>query len=323
MLIQDVELPAGCELRLGIGLALPLHVKLVSESAEIFGQELTVDVQFTLWHQHTAIFSWDGAKLQLEGEPRSMEISSDTQMKSYSDVHRELASAVKCRLAADTQVNASGCIIRTSGWVKDIGYDLLEEAIQAFEVHTVLVLGDYQLNYRLETFQDHQRSANRFSVIHLEQPNGVVALDRKYLVNRRAHRIEDYFYGPSSFVQPLPLFYPETMECTMDAVEFFQVRGKRRLACCGDSTATPDRPVVTRREVSRSMANTLVAVMSCDPLATVPCDHSWLLVAPVCCFVIVKDVRPRDNVISLLVPNTGPLPSKYLLTGSITGLITR
>lgn len=49
-----------------------VHLTLVEGQAEIFGTSLDLRERLALGGQKLAVFSWEGATLQLEGEPDIM-----------------------------------------------------------------------------------------------------------------------------------------------------------------------------------------------------------------------------------------------------------
>lgn len=119
-------------------------------------------------------------------------------------------------------VNASGCVINTCGWVDGAGYDLLVDAIAAFEVDVVLVVGQDRLFSRL---QSSLASTAGLSIVKLARSGGVVPLNTKHRSARRLARIREYFYGAHSLSLAVPTHSPCITEVTFDEVDFFVIKG--------------------------------------------------------------------------------------------------
>ncbi|TMW60330.1 hypothetical protein Poli38472_000372 [Pythium oligandrum] len=244
----------------------------------------------------------------------------------FRSMLQQLARAVKRRLADDNEVNASGCVINTCGWVDGLGYDLLVESIQAFEVDVVLVIGQDRLFSRLQSSLAKLPGADRFSIVKLVRSGGVVPLNSKFRSTRRQSRIRDYFYGSHALTRPIPLLSPCINEYSLDEVEFYAIKDMRVSAGMlpvGQTASEMSRLAVTKLEKTMELLHSIAAVAhpkrhdSRDALTSTSSDLSWLLTASSAGFVFVKEIREADKKIVLLVPSPGPLPSKYLLVGSI------
>ncbi|RLN84234.1 hypothetical protein BBJ28_00013214 [Nothophytophthora sp. Chile5] len=139
---------------------------------------------------------------------------------------QRLATAVKRRLANDEEVNASGCVVNTGGWVDGVGFDLLVHAIQDLEVDVVLVIGQDRLFSRLQSAfgganppADGSSSAVERSIVKLARSGGVVPLNSKLRSAARLSRIREYFYGAHSLSVPIPTLSPCINEFSFDDVK--------------------------------------------------------------------------------------------------------
>lgn len=162
---------------------------------------------------------------------------------------QQLASAVKHRMESDAEgaqancslslschqcsltssllllsiVNASGCVINTCGWVDGLGYDLLVDAIRAFDVDVVLVIGQDRLFSRLQSSLATGNS--NLSIVKLARSGGVVPLNSKHRSARRLARVREYFYGAHSLTLTVPTHSPCITELSFDEVDFFAFKG--------------------------------------------------------------------------------------------------
>lgn len=121
-------------------------------------------------------------------------------------------------------MNASGCVINTCGWVDGAGYDLLVDAVTAFDVDVVLVIGQDRLYSRLQSSLASQCSAG-LSIVKLARSGGVVPLNSKQRSTRRLARVREYFYGAHSLSLAVPTHSPCITEVEFDEVDFFSIKG--------------------------------------------------------------------------------------------------
>jgi polyribonucleotide 5'-hydroxyl-kinase len=263
----------------------------------------------------------------------------------FRHVLRQLARAVKRRLEDDADVNASGCVINTCGWVDGLGFDLLVESIQAFDVDVVLVIGQDRLYSRL---QSSLASNPNLSIVKVLRSGGVVPLNSKVRAARRQSRIRDYFYGAHALLRPVPLLSPCVNEYDMDELTFYAVKDmtvSAGMLPVGQTASDLSRLFVTKLDKTLDQQHTVAAVAhpkkrDAHENAS-SADMAWLLEAPAAGFVVMygfspsslshciytdtntvmtphsKEIREADKKIVLLVPSPGPLPSKHLVLGSI------
>ncbi|KAL4162974.1 hypothetical protein KRP22_015251 [Phytophthora ramorum] len=191
---------------------------------------------------------------------------------------QQLAKAVKRRLANDEEVNASGCVINTCGWVDGMGFDLLLHAIKEFEV-------------------DRQVSRS----------GGVVPLNSKLRSAARISCIREYFYGAHSLSVAISTLSPCINEFSFDDVSFYMIKDMKVsdvMLPVGQVETQSDRLRVVPVEKTADLGHSLAAVA--HP------QHGQDAR-----FVFIKEVRVAEQKLVLLVPSPGPLPSRNLLLGSI------
>ncbi|CAH0520151.1 unnamed protein product [Peronospora belbahrii] len=205
---------------------------------------------------------------------------------------QQLAKSVKRRMENDIEVNASGCVINTCGWVDGQGFDLLVHAIKDFDVDIVLVIGQDRLYSRLQSALTGEKvNGMDRSIVKLSRSDGVVPLNSKLRSAARISCIREYFYGAHSLTVAIPTLSPCINEFSFDDVSFFAIKDMKV-----SDVMLPVGQVETKTDRLHS---------------------SWLVGAPAVGFVFIKEVRMAEQKVVLLVPSPGPLPSRNLLVGSI------
>eukprot|EP00644_Phytophthora_capsici_P002039 jgi/Phyca11/530902/estExt2_fgenesh1_pm.C_PHYCAscaffold_840007 len=234
--------------------------------------------------------------------------ASSENVELFRLQQQQLAMAVKRRLANDEEVNASGCVINTCGWVDGTGFDLLVHAIKDFEVDVVLVIGQDRLYSRLQS----SLTDPNMNVVKLARSGGVVPLSNKLRSAARISCIREYFYGAHSLSVAIPTLSPCINEFSFEDVSFFAIKGE--LGCVETQS---DRLRVVPVEKTADLGHSLAAVAHPRNASSSSTDLSWMLSAPAAGFVFIKEVRVAEQKLVLLVPSPGPLPSRNLLVGSI------
>ncbi|CAM8900596.1 unnamed protein product [Rhodiola kirilowii] len=84
----------------------------------------------------------------VEGVPMDMHLAyfyghatPSVNVELYKVLVKELAQVVDKQLAGNAESRAAGIVINTMGWIEGIGYELLLQAIDAFNANVVFVLG--------------------------------------------------------------------------------------------------------------------------------------------------------------------------------------
>uniref|UniRef100_M4BKZ8 Protein CLP1 homolog n=1 Tax=Hyaloperonospora arabidopsidis (strain Emoy2) TaxID=559515 RepID=M4BKZ8_HYAAE len=161
--------------------------------------------------------------------------AASENVELFRHQQQQLASTVKRRLEKDDEVNASGCVINTCGWVDGMGFDLLVDAIKDFEVDVVLVIGQDRLYSRLQsTLTGATSSGVDRSIVKLTRSDGVVPMNSKLRSAARINCIREYFYGVHSLSVAIPTLSPCINEVSFDDVSFFTIKGRdadRPIAC--------------------------------------------------------------------------------------------
>ncbi|KAF5839755.1 Pre-mRNA cleavage complex II Clp1, partial [Dunaliella salina] len=144
-------------------------------------------------------------------------------------------------------------------------------------------------------------------VLKLPKSGGVVTREREERRNARDARLKDYFYGPRGTLMP------STQQLRADQVLVFRVGGGPR----APNSALPIGAVSATDPLRVShVAGSAELVQSVMAVSHAPTPEQALS-SNVAGFVLVKDVDVARGTITVLSPAPGPLPNKYLVTGSL------
>ncbi|KAJ8558657.1 hypothetical protein ON010_g8792 [Phytophthora cinnamomi] len=208
---------------------------------------------------------------------------------------QQLARAVKRRLANDEEVNASGCVVNTCGWVDGMGFDLLVQAIRDFDVDVVLVIGQDRLYSRLQsTLTGANANGVDRSIVKLARSGGVVPLNSKLRSAARISCIREYFYGAHSLSVAIPTLSPCINEFSFEDVSFYTIKDMKVsdvMLPVGQVETQTDRLRVVPVEKTADLGHSLAAVAhprhGQDASSLSSADLSWLLGAPAAGFVFM------------------------------------
>ncbi|ODQ67050.1 Clp1-domain-containing protein [Nadsonia fulvescens var. elongata DSM 6958] len=84
---EIIELSPNNEWRFEVGIDEKVVVQLLEGTAEIFGTELAVGVDYTFSLQKSVIFTWHGCRLKYSGTLSSEYVSDETTMVTYANAH--------------------------------------------------------------------------------------------------------------------------------------------------------------------------------------------------------------------------------------------
>jgi len=262
-------------------------------------------------------------------------------LTAHPDVYKaqlsKLGHAIDERLSGDTDANASGIIVNTSGLIEDIGYQYLLHAIEAFRINVVLVLGHDRLYSMLGTQfkKDYEGGGGPMRkapiLIKLPRSGGVVSRDASFRRALRSQSIKRYFYGnsipPKSSDGPSSSNYqfsPCLIEVRMADIQLHKLSNISLSASllpisAKQSTDPIQLSTIPSSEITSKFQHSVLAV--CHPSAVEKYEHSGsardLYLAGVAGFVIVEKVDVDKASMSLLSPCGGSLPSGHLLSGDI------
>ena len=252
----------------------------------------------------------------------------------------KLGESVTARMKHDVEARTAGCIINTPGiWADGEGYELLKHAIVALRVNVVLVLGHDRLYSMLSAHLLNTATAtanvNSCKIIKLPRSGGVVSRD---IALRRMHNqrsVKSYFHGETivsagggdagggaAITTLMNQYTPYVVEVRFSDLRIFKlstVSLATSMLPISQMQAT-DPVQLNAVEIGPVLKHAILAVS--HPMAVEAYDKSHdnkeLYLSNAAGFVVVEDVDMERNMIKLLSPCAGGLPSSTLLAGDVT-----
>jgi len=246
---------------------------------------------------------------------------------------------------------SSGIIVNTNGWIQDEGFQLLLHTVKVMDINIVLIMGHDRLYSMMSNhFKKNpptEEGALPIKVIKLPRSGGTVSRETVFLRQARSRSMKRYFYGdmvdppvtisgsdkPSSSnsagnasasgsvarVPQLTPFLNQLSFSTLTLYKLSSIALSASLLPVAQAQST-DSIQVQQVELSEALQHTLLAV--CHPLAVAAYQQSGrardLYEAGVAGFCAVERVIMDTDMVHLLCPCAGSLPSNTLLLGDIT-----
>eukprot|EP00986_Skeletonema_menzelii_P016377 scaffold14392_cov151-Skeletonema_menzelii.AAC.17 len=265
----------------------------------------------------------------------------------------KMGKVIDGRLSGDVDARASGIIVNASGLIEDVGYTYLLHAIDSFRINVVIVLGHDRLysmlgtHFKKQAQQQQQQNEDTTTVevvkvtkqpklIKLPRSGGVVSRDASWLRALRSQCIKRYFYGDT--IPPKPTdpttastsaaastqyrFTPSLVEVPFADVQLHQLSNISLSASmlpvsAKQSTDPIQLTTLSSSDITPKLQHAVLAV--CHPSAVEKYEQSGrardLYLSGVAGFVAVEKVDVSKEVLSLLSPCAGSLPSQHLLVG--------
>jgi polyribonucleotide 5'-hydroxyl-kinase len=280
---------------------------------------------------------------------------SQLQSELFTAQVRALGHKINQRLQADDWERSSGLIVNTHGG--DQAHELLLETIQALQITVVLVLGHDRLYSMLKNSvgkiaavqpedsvggdvdgNDDSITNKVINIIKLPRSGGVVSRNAVFLRNARSRAMKRYFYGDwmesqqsnntnggdaSSMIKRVrvPQLTPFLQHLAFSKVTIYKFASislsASLLPVAAAQTTEPVQLVPV--DVTEQLQHMLLAV--CHPQAVVAYHESGrasdLYEAGVAGFCVVEKVLMESDMLHLLSPCAGVLPSNVLLVGDI------
>lgn len=236
-----------------------------------------------------------------------------------------LGKMIHQRLAHDVEANASGIIVNTNGNIQPDGYQMILHTIHALDIDIILIMGHDRLYSMLTS---HFKTNDDWSgkIIKLPRSGGVVSRDAAFRRQSRSLAIKQYFYG-AHVKSPItgtkiPELTPFAMQLPFKDVTLYQLSSitlSNSLLPVGQQQST-EAIQVTPVTISEGLVHTLVCV--CHPAAVQAYAESGnasdLYESSVAGFCVVEKVQMDTDMLHLLSPCAGTLPSHTFLIGDIT-----
>ncbi|KAH7728203.1 Clp1 [Aphelenchoides avenae] len=226
-------------------------------------------------------------------------VTPSANSRLYDELVMNLARLVNEKCDSCRSARLGGVIINTCGWVKGDGYEYLVKAAEAFEPDIVVVLDHERL------FIDLERDLPAFVKVLLQPKSGGVET-----------RARDYFYGTIR-----KTLHPFTFEIPYDRpvheLELFVYKvGQEELpeSCLpvGVSVGDPSLQVL-QLPFDENLVN--------HALALVPNESKLdtsLSMQSVLGFVLVTALDSDTKTLTVLSPQTHPLPSRIAIFSDVT-----
>jgi len=206
-------------------------------------------------------------------------------------------------------------------------------AVDALKISVVLVMGHDRLYSMMKSAigKDTGTAATTTKIIKVPRSGGVVSRANAFLLNSRSRSIKRYFCGsmvdpPASGAAPIthrvPQLTPFAVQIGFDKLTLYKFSSLSLSASLLPvAAAQATEPVqVESVPITEKLQHCLLAV--CHPQAVAAYEQSGkardLYEAGVAGFCVVERVLMDTDMIHLLSPCAGSLPSHTLLVGDIT-----
>lgn len=258
-----------------------------------------------------------------------------------------LAQTINQRLAQDENARSSGIIVNTNGWIQDEGYQLLLHAAQALDISVILILGHDRL-YSMMTnhykkLQKQDAATVIPKVLKLPRSGGVASRPDTFVRHSLTRAVKRYFYGdlidppktgtsattttdaPGATGGKVPQLTPFLLQLKFPDVEIYRLSS---MALSSSLLPVAQQQTTDAVQISKvdldseadAMQHALLAV--CHPAAVANWQASGrardLVCMGVAGFCAVERIHADTDMLHLLSPCAGSLPSKTLLLGDIT-----
>eukprot|EP00026_Physarum_polycephalum_P006595 Phypoly_transcript_06643.p1 GENE.Phypoly_transcript_06643~~Phypoly_transcript_06643.p1 ORF type:complete len:427 (-),score=78.07 Phypoly_transcript_06643:91-1371(-) len=239
-------------------------------------------------------------------------VSLDGNPHLYRKQVALLAASIEKRKASNSEAKIAGTVINTCGWVDGLGYELLIDAIDSMKADYIAVIDHERLyNDLLQLYQKGPPgSPSAIKVIKLTKSGGVVTRPPAFRRKARMNKVREYFYGTSGDLCPHSTFVD------FKDIAIYQIGGGPAAPLSAlPIGAEPTIDPVQLQEVTPSMdlLHSVLAVSHADSVETINEKN-------VAGFIYVTDVNPEKRIMTVLAPCPGPLPSKYLIYGTLKWL---
>ena len=241
--------------------------------------------------------------------------SPQGNIELFKRLSAQLASKVFERLNKDNEAKASGIIINTTGWVDGKGNELLSHYIDVFKVDVVLVMNSDKLYSSLHS--SLSSSSKKITVVNLASSGGIVRRDGDARRKLRKSKIKEYFYGTSKLRSVV--FSPSRQDLRISALKLYKAGGvqlSEGMRLVGDDSSA-DMTALVKVVATADMVHTVVAVLHHTAADSETAEPISLLTGNVAGYLWIVQVDMDQDLLTVLSPCPGQLPSKNLLLSSI------
>jgi len=323
--------------------AVPMTGETVTVEQFVTGGIPVGTTPLVLFHGSTTLqpelFKAQGSALAAKTQQRLLENPQSASASSNSDDDTGGANTTPGAMNSNSNIErSSGIIINTNGWIQDEGFELLLHTVDAMDISVVLIMGHDRL-YSLMTnhFKKHPEIETPPKIIKLPRSGGTVSREAPFLRQAKSRSMKRYFYGdmvdppqpPSGQTSSNPVSLTRVPQLTpfLNQIQFGSITLYKLSSMSLSSSLLPvaqqqstDSIQVQQVELSEALQHALLAV--CHPLAVAAYQQSGrardLYESGVAGFCAVERVVMDTEIIHLLCPCAGSLPSQTLLIGDIT-----
>ncbi|KAK1748427.1 pre-mRNA cleavage complex II protein Clp1, partial [Skeletonema marinoi] len=227
----------------------------------------------------------------------------------------KMGKTIDGRLSGDVDARASGVIVNASGLIEDVGYTYLLHAIDAFRINVVVVLGHDRLYSMLGTHFKKQAQQQ-------QQQNEDTTTTEVVKVTKQPKLIklpvaEESFRGTQhSDITPSLIEVPFA-DVQLHQLSNISLSASMLPVSAKQSTDPIQLNTLSSSDITPKLQHAVFAV--CHPSAVEKYEQSGrardLYLSGVAGFVAVEKVDVNKEVLSLLSPCAGSLPSQHLLVG--------
>jgi polyribonucleotide 5'-hydroxyl-kinase len=220
----------------------------------------------------------------------------------YNKMLDRLAVSIQRRVEKNTDSRNAGAVITMAPWIEGTATTTIYKVASTFKVDIVLVIGAERLYADL-------KSDNKFActISKVNKSGGAVSRDKSLRAQLRTRSIREYFYGSTAEL------YPHQRVVAFKDIQIYQL---------GVSTPAPESALTigAKRLLDPNALNKVYP--SLDLLHVIlgvsyATDEKQLLDTNISGFVYVSSLDMNKKTMTLLAPAPGPLPSIFLLMGSI------
>eukprot|EP01097_Dermamoeba_algensis_P005002 TRINITY_DN3188_c0_g1_i1.p1 TRINITY_DN3188_c0_g1~~TRINITY_DN3188_c0_g1_i1.p1 ORF type:complete len:423 (-),score=70.73 TRINITY_DN3188_c0_g1_i1:217-1485(-) len=227
-------------------------------------------------------------------------------LKLYKLQISYLARDLNKRAEIHKEIGHSGLIINSCGWVDGAGSDLIRYCIESFSADVVLVI-DHE---RLYNDLNQDLSKKNIRLFKLAKSGGVVPKSQIARRKKKMNSIREYFYGITGDLCPhsTVVDFNDVIILTVGGGPAAPVSA---LPVGAESTVDPTRVQVVTP--NRDLVHSVLGLSHAKSIDTV-------LATNLVGLVHITEVNIERRKITLLAPSPGPLPTKYLIMGSVKWL---
>lgn len=224
----------------------------------------------------------------------------------YRRITSQLATVVDERLASDSLVRRSGCIIDTPplAFLNEEG-DELEEIVREFKVNVVVAIGD-ESDAIFEKYAQKLFPHVGSNFIQMPKLSGCILTDDVYKRLLQRSAIREYFYGTSKAV-----LSPYAIGADFADISVWKPKSIMDPTDVALKSSTEDEMLPVEVTAS-NLQHSLVAITYADRKAS-PAEVER---APILGFALVTEVNEKRKKIRILLPVLGRLPNKAVVLTS-------